>query len=387
MSQGAEKVRDPDWWVEKQLDDFTVYLDRSDEQVLQQVLEECGDTSVKERCWKKTVVGGSGYRVQDVFSFEAGKLISRTARKLSGPESSVPVSETLPDGWRVLDPGKMYGLVEINTICKTIQAQMSGFDGRKKANGLIVIAGSTNSKKSKICRNLIYLYLNTLVKERLNGRQRRPHLITFEDPIEAQLYEAAAMTNGLRAVDYTPRQALGGSGSEKELIGVLNDALRQSVDLVYVGETRYKGDWPNLIEFAGTGHPVITTTHAGSLQETILKIIEASQADSAADFSRIGSRLLAVIHLKEFTLAKGSKAILPSLWVGNPMARMNLIGSGISSVLPNRPGNDSHPGCYGRAWFVEKLFSSERSDSRELLKEEEFRELKLQAIQSDLGGQ
>src|SRR6185295_810970 len=105
-----------------------------------------------------------------------------------------------------------------------------------------------------------------------------PHLITFEDPIETYYAAEAYTPHGLHAQmsvemaasreegDYTPRQQKLDAGSLKE---ALHEALRQTPKVLFVGETREKEDWQELIHFAGTGHLVITTAHAGSLLDTM----------------------------------------------------------------------------------------------------------------------
>ena len=47
-----------------------------------------------------------------------------------------------------------------------------------------------------------------------------------------------------------------------------------------------------------TGHLVVTTSHAGSLIESIGNILQAARAVTPSDRSNKGGRLLAVVHLK-----------------------------------------------------------------------------------------
>ncbi|MCX6594270.1 MAG: ATPase, T2SS/T4P/T4SS family [Acidobacteria bacterium] len=235
--------------------------------------------------------------------------------------------------------------------------------------GLVVVAGTTNCGKSRVLRNLIHRYLLGLTRCR---PKRRPHLITFEDPVEVHFQEKGVNLDEARSIDYTPREKDKNDVDGKSLRECLNDALRQTPAAVYVGETRDKDDWKTLLDFAGTGHLVFTTCHAGSLQETIAPILRSTGSDTGASRSLVAARLVAAVHLRKFHFASNlgnpQEASVPTVWTARQGAGLRLVGSGLSSVLPDGRG------CIGRTQFAQKL---DPAASDDLLK---------QCLRSDLEG-
>lgn len=231
-------------------------------------------------------------------------------------------------------------------------------------SGLVVVAGSTNSAKSLITRGLIHLYLKNVFNDK--NLKRRPHLLTFEDPIEKyyskDIYtpdgshpqQDVAMEAFGKGIDYTPRQQNQDVGSLRD---VLSDALRQTPKVLFVGETRRKKDWLELIDFAGTGHLVITTAHAGSLLDAMHKIFLATEATTPAERSEVASRLLAVVHIKRAEI-EGYQfgALVPALWRRVPKGLNALTAEGLASVLPHSYSDGRNPSsCLGRKYFAERL--------------------------------
>jgi hypothetical protein len=297
-------------------------------------------------------------------------------------------------------------LFSLNEYCRLLYKEIfEKTDSTEHAHGLLVITGSTKSAKSEIARGLIQLYLDG---KTTSGR--RHHLVTFEDPVERFYAHAeakgcfpwAAVEHGTKADsrDYTPRQ------KEKDahlLDEALNDALRQTPALFFVGETRHREEWKVLLNFAATGHLIVTTAHAGSLVEAMHKIFEALDVTTAADRSEIAGKLLGVIHLRRYDLelseeaAAGQKwpsTLLPGLWRRTPRGIAALTSDGLSSLLPYRPKkngdvkseataetgeavkketagkaskkdrNADATSCLGRRWIVEELIRPEQTSEQ-----------------------
>ncbi len=219
----------------------------------------------------------------------------------------------------------------------------------KEEHGLIIIAGRTGVAKSKIARGLFEWYL-----KRHRKAERVPHLLTYEDPIEKYL-------DGLDQIDYTPRE----KGKDAVNVAeVVNDALRQTPKVLFVGETRAQEDWRKLLEFAGTGHLVITTTHAGTLTEAMANLLRATEANSATVRSELADRVLALIHLRgdKITLPGAEKPIqivIPALWRRTPTGIKALMAESLSALLPHNPktGEETHYSSIGRLWFARKLIN------------------------------
>lgn len=185
-----------------------------------------------------------------------------------------------------------------------------------------------------------------------------------------------------KGVDYTPRQKKDDALSLQQ---ALRDALRQTPKVFFVGETRKKKDWQELIDFAGTGHLVITTAHAGSLLDAMHKIFLATEAKTPTDRSEVASRLLAIVHLKRTEVTGYQYGVLvPALWRRVPRGVNALTAEGLASVLPHSDSDGNNPSsCLGRKYFVERLL--ELAEARNPLDEFKKR-LRLKAIDWDLQG-
>lgn len=285
-----------------------------------------------------------------------GEYLSVTFRKLNQGEGYIefppqPVNRQK----RLFALSEYYELVYREVFEKTGSAD--------HAQGLLVITGSTKSAKSQITRGLIHSYLKDKT-----GKERRPHLVTFEDPVEQWFKKkerparpVPLLADNAAEVDYTPRQKEKDAGLLEE---ALNDALRQTPSLFFVGETRNKTEWRVLLNFAATGHLIVTTAHAGSLVEAMRKIFDAVGVKTAADRSEVASKLLGVIHLRSYDLKfpAGDKnaetnALFPALWRRTPRGIAALTSDGMSSLLPSRPKDDSSdgPSCLGRRWLIQQI--------------------------------
>jgi hypothetical protein len=230
--------------------------------------------------------------------------------------------------------------------------------GSAEPRGLVVLAGRTGSCKSQIAQKLIESCLKDASSK---------HLPTFEDPIER--------TFDIPGVDYTPRE----KGKDvSNLAEAINNALRQKPAALFIGETREAAEWKLLLKFAGTGHLVITTAHAGSLVEAMGNILQAARADDPAARSLVGERLLAVIHLKPEKIKikqkpdKTLNILIPTLWHRTPEGIKSLMAEGLSSLVPNTPKTlsaaPSFSSSIGRYWFARELLKDERVSTDDLKK-------------------
>jgi type II/IV secretion system protein len=186
-----------------------------------------------------------------------------------------------------------YGAV-IRSLCKEIFAE-----GIFPLQGLLVVAGSTKSGKSNITRGLIAEYLSTVYDQ--HGGKDPPRLLTYEDPIEVPLFRDEKSPidfdfGRLRQdlVSYTPREK---GGDVRNLRQAIRDALRQTPTVFYVGEVRDGQEWREILDFAGTGHFVVVTTHAGSLAELMSKLLHEAHAHTAAERGYYAGRLVGLVHL------------------------------------------------------------------------------------------
>ncbi|HWS88371.1 MAG TPA: ATPase, T2SS/T4P/T4SS family [Pyrinomonadaceae bacterium] len=240
-------------------------------------------------------------------------------------------------------------------------------------HGLVVIAGRTGSCKSQIAKGLVETYLG--------GRPDR-HLVTYEDPIERKFKTRGFNTSREKGKDVA------------DLHEATRNALRQKPAALFVGETRDPEEWKLLLHYAGTGHLVVTTAHAGSLIEAMGNILQATEANDPTTRSVVGERLLAVVHLKSEkagACAGGKLGILvPALWRRTSEGIKALMSEGLSSLQPNTPPERTQdqelpkpfPSSVGRYWFARELLKEEGA----LKKLSDNAEVENSALEWDLQG-
>ncbi|MFO0847835.1 MAG: ATPase, T2SS/T4P/T4SS family [Gemmataceae bacterium] len=277
-------------------------------------------------------------------------------------------------------------------------------------HGLVVLTGATDSSKSLIARGLIDLVL----QDAKYAARRTPHLVTFEDPIEEyyaglvdekslkcwrervmyKVVKAASIPPVLMAhylgVDYTPREK---GVDVHDLRQGFADALRQTPTVFYVGEIRDAADWPQVLEFAGTGHLVVTTAHAGSLLEALTKLLTATKATTPAARRQCASKLLAVVHLKPLGQPKDAgqddrRLLLPAVWRRTPAGLAGLTG-GLGAVVQTFPDPSraaSGESCLGRRHFLEWMLRFRYQPLPKHANDQAIGELRTLATADDLLG-
>jgi len=228
--------------------------------------------------------------------------------------------------------------------------QMTIGSGNEIPHGLVIFAGATNVAKSVLAKSFCLGSIQQALSVRqMNVKQRFPHLVSFEDPIEKwQLAKHSEPTipipldAPMRSIAYdfcfTPRQK---SVDVSGLSDALLDAKRQTPTCFFVGEVRDEGEWRDILSFAGTGHLIVVTTHAASLNETMARLLSAVGATDSVRRREVGGRLLACVHLTSGEVMS-RKAVFPSMWLRQGAALNSLVADGLSSVIPNQSFVWSH---------------------------------------------
>ncbi|MBI3998011.1 MAG: PilT/PilU family type 4a pilus ATPase, partial [Armatimonadetes bacterium] len=118
--------------------------------------------------------------------------------------------------------------------------------------GLVLVTGQTGSGKSTT--------LAAMVSYR--SRERSGHIVTIEDPIEFVHPDARSIISQREI------------GTDCESFSLaLRDALRQSPDVILIGEIRDEESAIAAVHFAETGHLVLSTLHANNASQTLERLL------------------------------------------------------------------------------------------------------------------
>jgi twitching motility protein PilT len=145
-------------------------------------------------------------------------------------------------------------------------------------DGLILISGPTGHGKTTMCFSLLADYLN-----RLGGVG-----ITVEDPVEY------ALDGPVGEYGYCYQVEVGG---DEDWATPLKRALRWTPRYLLVGEVRSPRAAEQILRAATTGHLVITTIHAGSVEESFMGLLHlADQCVGSAASHMLAQGLTAAWH-------------------------------------------------------------------------------------------
>lgn len=141
--------------------------------------------------------------------------------------------------------------------------------------GLVLITGPTGHGKSTTLASMIDI---------VNSR-KRAHIVTIEDPIEF-VHE-----NRLSVID---QREVG--DNTRSFAGALRHVLRQSPDLILIGEMRDLETISAAITAAETGHLVLSTLHTNDAAQTVDRLIDVFPPHQQAQIrAQLSLSLLAVL--------------------------------------------------------------------------------------------
>jgi twitching motility protein PilU len=118
--------------------------------------------------------------------------------------------------------------------------------------GLILVVGATGSGKSTTMASMV---------SHRNTRQAG-HILTIEDPIEFVFKHQKSIVN----------QREVGTDTESYQSALVN-ALRESPDMIMVGEIRDRETMQEVINFSNTGHLCLSTLHAINAHQALTRIL------------------------------------------------------------------------------------------------------------------
>ena len=121
-----------------------------------------------------------------------------------------------------------------------------------QSNGLILFAGSSASGKTTT--------LYTLLRDLISGSGGALRIVTVEDPVEYRLADIVQL-------EVCPERG-------NSYASLLRSVLRQDANVIVVGEIRDPETATLAVRAALTGHLVLSTVHAGTPTEALIRLLE-----------------------------------------------------------------------------------------------------------------
>lgn len=199
-------------------------------------------------------------------------------------------------------------------------------------SGLVLITGATGQGKSTTIASVL---------EQIN-RNREVHIITIEDPIEFTYSDGRALVT---------QRELGHDVLNYQ--SAIRDALRQSPNIIMVGEIRDKDTFDAALMAAETGHLVISAIHTTDAVASFDRILGLYQeAEYRSLIHRLSNNLKHIFSLRLLP-KKGSRERIPAVEVltMNAKIRESLVDRKINEII-----NDMEKGeIYGMQSFDQHI--------------------------------
>ena len=175
-----------------------------------------------------------------------------------------------------------------------------------RKRGLVLVTGIAGSGKSTTLAGMI---------QHMNMNAER-HIVTLEDPIEILFKEKRCVISQREVGIDTPSFEDG-----------LRHALRQSPDVILIGEMRDRETVDAAMDASETGHLVLSTMHTVNAAQTIDRILGFYKAERHGQVrQRLADNMAAVLSQRLIPRASG-KGLVPSfeLMVQNPRIKELLL--------------------------------------------------------------
>ena len=149
-----------------------------------------------------------------------------------------------------------------------------------------MITGPTGSGKSSTLAALINL-INTT---------RRDHIVTIEDPVEYVHANHNSLIEQIEVGTDTP-----------DFLRSLRSILRQTPDVILVGEMRDAETIATVLTAAETGHLIFSTLHTNDTSQAVLRILDSFPSSSQRQIrQQLSLALLAIVAQQLLPAADGN---------------------------------------------------------------------------------
>jgi twitching motility protein PilT len=189
-------------------------------------------------------------------------------------------------------------------------------------DGIVLVCGATGTGKSTTLAAII---------DAMN-RQRPCHIVTLEDPIEYAFRDDRAVIQQREIGIDVPSYRAG-----------LEAVLRQSPDVILIGELRDRETLEVAMTAAETGHLVLTTLHAGTALQALARLVEFFPLEEAANARRAVAAALRGLFCQKLLPRSDSRGYVPATEaLGIDATTRSLVAAGqlekVQALLEGGPG-------------------------------------------------
>jgi len=144
----------------------------------------------------------------------------------------------------------------------------------ERRQGLVLVTGATGCGKTSTLAALIDI---------VNSR-RQAHVVTIEDPVEYQHANRNSIIEQIEVGRDTP-----------DFAGTLRSIMRQTPDVILVGEMRDAETMATVLTAAETGHLVLSTLHTNDAIQAVARILDSFPAANQPQIRQQISLALAAV--------------------------------------------------------------------------------------------
>lgn len=205
--------------------------------------------------------------------------------------------------------------------------------------GLVLVVGAAGNGKSSTLSAMVG-HLN---------RTRRLHIVTIEDPIEFVHVDQLSTISQREVGLDTPSYA-----------SALRAALRQTPDVILLGEIRDEETMDIALKAAETGHLVLSSLHTPDVARTVGRIVALTERGDGQDIrERLADNLKGVIAQRLLLAEGGGHVLTQEIMVATGSAKEAIRGAPKALTFQEIMERGTHP--YGMQTFemhVRQLLSA-----------------------------
>ena len=212
--------------------------------------------------------------------------------------------------------------------------------------GLVLFTGPAGSGKSTSMAAML----------QFRNQNDASHIITLEEPVEYILPQGKSIINqreiGPQALSYE---------------SALENALRQSPDVLCIGEARNANIIEQALYFADTGHLITTTLHATGAAQALERILQQFPHDKRENVQQMLARQLHAIVAQQLVPAKDGKLVAAfEVLTGTPLVQ-DLVARGNFQGLGDTMQKGAQSGMQTMDQSLYNLYRSGRIDAETAL--------------------